>query len=96
MDVLLDTGVLLRLVNPADPQHVTVRNAVRILYQRGDSLVTTPQNIAEFWNVSTRPVQARGGLGRTLAETERCIRFSSRSAPFCPIIRPRTRNGSDS
>ena len=75
MDVLLDTGVLLRLVNPADPQHVAVRKAVRILYQRGDSLVTTPQNVAEFWNVSTRPAQARGGQGRTLAETERCIRF---------------------
>jgi predicted nucleic acid-binding protein len=75
MDLLLDTGVLLRLVNPSDPQHPAVRDAVRILYRRGDSLVTTPQNIAEFWNVSTRPAHARGGYGRSLAKTERCVRF---------------------
>lgn len=45
MDVLLDTGVLLRLVNPSDSQHPSVRDAVRLLYRRGDTLVTAPQNI---------------------------------------------------
>jgi predicted nucleic acid-binding protein len=75
MHILLDTGVLLRLVNQQDPLHAATRSAVQTLFRRGDTLATSPQNIAEFWNVSTRPAQARGGFGRTPAETERCVRF---------------------
>jgi predicted nucleic acid-binding protein len=75
MPLRLDRGVLLRLVNRHDPQHAVTRSAVQTLYRRGDALVTTAQNIAEFWSVSTRPTQTRGGFGRTLAETERSVRF---------------------
>ena len=58
---LVDTNILLRFLlrnNPADPD---IRQAVRILKTRREQLVTTPQNIAEFWNVCTRPTTARGG-----------------------------------
>ena len=78
MKVLLDTGILLRLVNRGDKFHRSVVSAVLILRRRGDALVTTSQNIAEFWNVSTRPAQARGGLGRTIQQTERCVQFFER------------------
>jgi predicted nucleic acid-binding protein len=62
MSYLLDTGILLRLVDDKDPQHSLIRLAVRELVRRGEDLVITTQNIAEFCNVVTRPV-ADNGLG---------------------------------
>lgn len=78
MLVLLDSGILLRLVNRSDPEHATVRAALRLLKQRGDSLVVAPQNIAEFWNVCTRPASARGGYGLSVAETAQRLRLLER------------------
>ena len=62
MSYLLDTGVLLRLVDDKDAQHPLIRAAVRELIRRAEDLVITTQNIAEFCNVATRPV-ANNGLG---------------------------------
>jgi predicted nucleic acid-binding protein len=80
MVYLVDTGILLRLVDTRDPAHATVRQATRMLRTRGDQLVTAPQNIAEFWNVSTRPATARGGVGRSVEKTDRCVNFFQRIA----------------
>jgi predicted nucleic acid-binding protein len=74
MLVLADTGILLRLADPADPQHATVDHAVRAIRGRGDGLVYAGQNAAEFWNVCTRPATARGGWGLTVAEADRRLR----------------------
>ena len=63
MLILSDSGILLRLFEPRDPQHAIIRLAVDILIGRGEELVTAPQNVAEFWNVCTRPATARGGFG---------------------------------
>ena len=52
MKYLLDTGILLRVVNRDDPLHADVRRALRRLKDGGHVLVTTPQNMSEFWNVS--------------------------------------------
>jgi predicted nucleic acid-binding protein len=68
MLILADSGVLLRLLERADPLHATIRAAVRTLVARGDELVTATQNMAEFWNVCTRPATARGGLGLATAD----------------------------
>jgi predicted nucleic acid-binding protein len=78
MFILADSGILLRLMDRADPQHTTIRRAVRTLTARGDKLVTAVQNLAEFWNVCTRPATARGGLGITIAETDRRLRVLER------------------
>src|ERR1700719_1687694 len=86
MTVLADTGILLRLLERTDPLHVPVRQAVRVLRQRGERLVTSPQNAAEFWNVCTRPSSARGGLGLTIAETDRRLRTVERLFPVLPEI----------
>lgn len=59
---LLDTGILLRFVDHQDLLHSKVKDSVRTLRNRGTGLVTTTQNLAEFWNVATRPV-ANNGLG---------------------------------
>src|SRR6266516_1154603 len=78
MLVLADTNILLRLLAPADPQRAAVRQAVRVLRARGDTLVVSPQGAAEFWNVCTRPTTARGGFGLTVPETDRRLRLIER------------------
>lgn len=84
MMVLLDTNILLRLVDRNDPLHATVRGAVRAVKVRGDSLVMTAQNVAEFWNVCTRPSTARGGLGLSIAEVNHRVRLLERIARILP------------
>jgi predicted nucleic acid-binding protein len=78
MPTATDTGILLRLLDRADPNHAAIRHAVRVLRARGDKLVTSPQNISEFWNVCTRPAAARGGFGLSVVETERRVRHLER------------------
>jgi predicted nucleic acid-binding protein len=94
MVVLLDTGILLRYVNRTDPLHKSVRAAVRTVKTAGADLAMAWQNVAEFWNVCTRPASARGGLGLSIAETnqrlrllERIVRVLPDSAAAYPIWR---------
>jgi predicted nucleic acid-binding protein len=84
MAVLLDTGILLRLWDITDPQQQAISASLRLLYRRGVELVTTAQNIAEFWNVSTRPSSARGGYGRSIEETDRRVQFFERYGRILP------------
>jgi hypothetical protein len=53
--ILLDTNILLRLLNPADLEYAIVRSAVDALVARADQLCFVSQNLVEFWNVCTRP-----------------------------------------
>jgi predicted nucleic acid-binding protein len=78
MPILLDTGILLRVLHRDDPRHQDVRAAVKRLQAGGEQLVTTLQNISEFWNVCTRPSSARGGLGLTLDQAEKRLRLLER------------------
>ena len=48
MAYLLDTGILLRLVDTRDQVHDVVRNAVEVLATQSEDLFVTNQNIAEF------------------------------------------------
>ncbi len=71
MRILADSGVLLRIFERGDPRTDAVLRAVATLEAQGHVLVTAAQNIAEFWNVCTRPASARGGYGLTFSEAER-------------------------
>ena len=42
MNVVTDTGVLLRLAERMDPNHAAIRQSLRALRGRGDRLVATP------------------------------------------------------
>lgn len=86
MDVLADTGILLRLHEPADPHHADCDRVVRALHARGDRIVVAPQNIAEFWNVCTRPASARGGYGLDIVETY--CRLTMLEAVFAVLFEP--------
>lgn len=81
---LVDTNILLRFLLPNDPAYSAIRKAVRILKMRREQLVTTPQNLAEFWNVCTRPSTARGGLGLTVEATAGRLRLLERHFPVLP------------
>ena len=55
---LADTNILLRFLFRNNPTYPAIRQAVRNLRTRREQLVTTPQNIIEFWNVCTRRAAA--------------------------------------
>jgi predicted nucleic acid-binding protein len=69
---LIDTNILLRLSHPPDPQRDLVRAALAELDRNGVELFYSLQNIAEFWNVCTRPPD-RNGFGLSIAQTERRV-----------------------
>lgn len=67
---LVDSNVLLRITRKLDPQHEFAASAVEELAAQGTVLCYTHQNIAEFWNVLTRPL-AHNGFGLMIDEAER-------------------------
>jgi len=71
MSSLLDTNVLLRVAHKNDPLRQVSLAAIRTLRTSREPLYYTPQILAEFWNVCTRPASARGGFGLSPRETER-------------------------
>ena len=60
MRVLVDTNILLRSAQPSHPLCSQANHAVSQLLRQKDSLFFCAQNIAEFWNVATRPINANG------------------------------------
>lgn len=78
MPIALDTNVLLRLAERDDPLHPSVRVALKYLRDKDEHFCFFPQNVAEFWNVCTRPTTARGGFGLSVEETNRRVRLLHR------------------
>ncbi|MDB9307191.1 PIN domain-containing protein [Aphanizomenon sp. CS-733/32] len=71
MKYLVDTNILLRLVQKNSPMHLDTQRAILTLKKQGDFLCIIPQNIIEFWAVATRPLDKNGlGLSITQAEEE--------------------------
>ncbi len=70
---LVDTNILLRVASRSGPQHPMVDKALAQLAEQGTNFHYTLQNMAEFWNVMTRP-KDRNGFGFSLIEAEREIR----------------------
>jgi predicted nucleic acid-binding protein len=60
MRVLVDTNILIRLAEPADPDHKTAVDAASALRAQGHEPCLAPQNLYEFWVVSTRPATQNG------------------------------------
>lgn len=77
MMVLVDTNVLVRLANRADPQRPVALTALESLHQGGHTLALVPQVFYEFRVVATRPT-SQNGLGlsaaRVAADTEEFLR----------------------
>lgn len=82
MSYLIDTGVLLRVFDTTSPQRPAIRQALRVLIQRREVLLVSVQNMAEFWNVATRPL-VNNGQGLAPSHAERRLRLIER---FCQVV----------
>lgn len=58
--VLVDTNILLRSAQPNHPLSSQATGAVSKLLRQEDAVFFCSQNIAEFWNVATRPAGLNG------------------------------------
>ena len=86
MIYLTDTNVLLGFSFPDDPRYLIAQAAVRQLEIDDHQLQTTPQNFAEFWNVSTRPAGQRGGFGLTPSATDQLLHRVEQLFPLLPDL----------
>jgi predicted nucleic acid-binding protein len=75
MSYLIDTNVFLRVTKRNDPARQLTLDALRKLRSNNETLCYTTQVLVEFWNVCTRPVAARGGLGLSYQATERKVQI---------------------
>lgn len=82
MSFLADTNLLLRSIDSAHPMHAEAIHAIRTLRARGNLIHIVPQNLIEFWNVYTRPLE-RNGLGGTAIEAKAEI---ERLKQFFPLL----------
>ena len=80
---LIDTNILLRLSRQGDPHHHPVEAALGVLDKQDAELYFSLQNIAEFWNVCTRPV-GRNGYGLSIDETRERVEFIERTMTLLP------------
>lgn len=66
---LVDSNILLRWVKPDHSDYPIVVSAIEGILRRGDALCYTSQNVGEFWNACTRPVD-RNGYGLSPREAD--------------------------
>lgn len=78
MAYLLDTNVFIRLASRKDPLRQVCLDALRKLRSGNEVMCYTPQVLAEFWSVCTRPTSAAGGLGLSPEATEMKARIIER------------------
>jgi predicted nucleic acid-binding protein len=71
---LIDTNILLRWVKPDNRDYALVAEAVDTVLRAGGMLCYTSQNVGEFWNTCTRPVD-RNGYGLSTEETDRRAQY---------------------
>ncbi len=70
MEHLADTNILIRSIDQTHPMQAEATAALTTLLRSGERLYVTPQNMIEFWNVCTRPLD-RNGLGLSPTEADR-------------------------
>ncbi len=64
--MLVDTGILLRAFDANFTDYRIIRRALRAAFDGNTRLYVAIQNIAEFWNVATQPLDKNGhGLSAT-------------------------------
>src|SRR5258708_6107433 len=71
---LIDSNVLLRWIKRDDRDYPIVVNAIDLMLKNNAVLCYTSQNVAEFWNTCTRPLE-RNGYALSTQETDRRARF---------------------
>ena len=86
--ILVDTNVLGRMTDAADPQCAAARRAVHSLVVSHDQPVVFPQVLYEFWAVATRkagsPPNGQNGLGMTPDQASQWLGFFQRRFALLP------------
>jgi predicted nucleic acid-binding protein len=85
MRVLVDTNILLRSVQPNHPLCSQATHAVSKLIRQEGAVFFCSQNIAEFWNVATRPAD-RNGLGMSPEEVRQEVGNIEKSLTLLPDV----------
>jgi predicted nucleic acid-binding protein len=80
---LVDSNILLRWVKPDHSDYPLVVTAIDSILRRGDVLCYTSQNVGEFWNACTRPLD-RNGYGISPQEADRRARFFEEKLRLLP------------
>ena len=83
MRILLDSNILIRWLESNDPLQPLVDRAIDSLIRSGALPCYTSQNLGEFWNVLTRPLD-RNGFGLTPPEADRRTRMIEDQIPMLP------------
>jgi predicted nucleic acid-binding protein len=83
MRILLDSNILIRWLESGDPLQPLVDRAVDSLIRTGALPCCTSQNMGEFWNVLTRPLD-RNGFGLTPTDADRRTRIIENQIPILP------------
>jgi len=85
MRVLVDTNILLRSAQPNHPLFSQAVQSVAKLIRGQESVFFCSQNIAEFWNVATRPSD-RNGLGLSTDEALQEVANIEKSLMLLPDV----------
>jgi predicted nucleic acid-binding protein len=80
---LVDSNVLLRWVKPDHKDYPAIVSAADAILEHGGVLCYTSQNVGEFWNACTRPVD-RNGYGLSPQETDRLAKFFEEKLRLLP------------
>jgi predicted nucleic acid-binding protein len=80
--ILLDTNVLTRMTDSANPNCAPARRAIQVLPAQGERVAIVPQNLYEFWAVATRkaglPPIGQNGLGMSPDQASLWLGFFQR------------------
>ena len=86
--ILLDTNLLGRITDATDPQCPVARKAIHSLLAARERLILAPQNLYEFWAVSTRkpgpPPTGQNGLGMATEQASQWLGFFMRRFTVLP------------
>jgi len=80
---LLDSNILLRWVKPDHNEYPLVVSAIEAILRRDGELCYTSQNVGEFWNTCTRPLD-RNGYALSPQETDRRAKFFEEKLRLLP------------
>lgn len=83
MILLVDTNVLVRLIQQGDPMHTDARRAATTLTRLGNQVSIIAQNLIEFWAVATRPT-SNNGLALSIADTAAHIKTFQETFTLLP------------
>ena len=80
---LVDSNVLLRWVKPDHSDYPVIVSATDAILRHDGVLCYTSQNVGEFWNACTRPVD-RNDYGLSPQDTDRRARFFEEKLRLLP------------